>query len=274
MTTYAPGVPPQNRNPQSIGFLLLDNFTLISLASAVEPLRMANRALGARTLPLAHAEPGRPPGLGQRRSADHPRRRYRQRPGGGLRDRLRRRRHPAQRHPRARHLPPGPGPPGPTPRRGVHRQLGAGPRRPARRLRLQRALGMPGGDAGSLPAGSHEYPSVLDRPQPLHLLRRHRADGHDAAPDRPRAWPRAVGSDLRDVHLRAHPQRAGPPARAAQAHARHQPAEVAGDRRADGGEPGGTDRPRRTGGLRQRLAAPSSSACSRSTCTARRRATT
>ncbi|HHX4149765.1 TPA: transcriptional regulator, partial [Pseudomonas aeruginosa] len=22
MTTYAPGVPPQNRNPQSIGFLL------------------------------------------------------------------------------------------------------------------------------------------------------------------------------------------------------------------------------------------------------------
>ena len=30
MTTYAPGVPPQNRNPQSIGFLLLDNFTLIS----------------------------------------------------------------------------------------------------------------------------------------------------------------------------------------------------------------------------------------------------
>ncbi|WP_132780668.1 GlxA family transcriptional regulator [Pseudomonas aeruginosa] len=46
MTTYAPGVPPQNRNPQSIGFLLLDNFTLISLASAVEPLRMANQLSG------------------------------------------------------------------------------------------------------------------------------------------------------------------------------------------------------------------------------------
>ena len=40
------GVPPQNRNPQSIGFLLLDNFTLISLASAVEPLRMANQLSG------------------------------------------------------------------------------------------------------------------------------------------------------------------------------------------------------------------------------------
>lgn len=49
MTTYAPGVPPQNRNPQSIGFLLLDNFTLISLASAVEPLRMANQLSDANS---------------------------------------------------------------------------------------------------------------------------------------------------------------------------------------------------------------------------------
>lgn len=49
MTTYAPGVPPQNRNPQSIGFLLLDNFTLISLASAVEPLRMANQPRDANS---------------------------------------------------------------------------------------------------------------------------------------------------------------------------------------------------------------------------------
>ena len=35
-----------NRLPQSIGFVLLDNFTLISLASAVEPLRMANQLSG------------------------------------------------------------------------------------------------------------------------------------------------------------------------------------------------------------------------------------
>lgn len=32
--------------PQTIGFLLLDNFTLISLASAIEPLRMANQLAG------------------------------------------------------------------------------------------------------------------------------------------------------------------------------------------------------------------------------------
>ncbi|HDS1683915.1 TPA: GlxA family transcriptional regulator [Pseudomonas putida] len=47
MTSYTSGNPTQNRTaPQSIGFLLLDNFTLISLASAVEPLRMANQLSG------------------------------------------------------------------------------------------------------------------------------------------------------------------------------------------------------------------------------------
>ena len=34
MTSFNSGAQPQNRAPQSIGFLLLDNFTLISLASA------------------------------------------------------------------------------------------------------------------------------------------------------------------------------------------------------------------------------------------------
>ncbi|TBU87631.1 GlxA family transcriptional regulator [Phytopseudomonas dryadis] len=46
MTEFNPGAPLQSRVPQSIGFLLLDNFTLISLASAVEPLRMANQLSG------------------------------------------------------------------------------------------------------------------------------------------------------------------------------------------------------------------------------------
>src|SRR5690606_36178931 len=40
------GAQPQSRVPQSIGFLLLDNFSLISLASTVEPLRMANQLSG------------------------------------------------------------------------------------------------------------------------------------------------------------------------------------------------------------------------------------
>jgi transcriptional regulator GlxA family with amidase domain len=42
MSHSCQGAQPQNPVPQAIGFLLLDNFTLISLASAVEPLRMAN----------------------------------------------------------------------------------------------------------------------------------------------------------------------------------------------------------------------------------------
>ncbi|MGV8604680.1 GlxA family transcriptional regulator, partial [Pseudomonas aeruginosa] len=43
MTMYVPGVPPQYLNPQSFGLLLLAYFTLISLASAVEQLRMPNQ---------------------------------------------------------------------------------------------------------------------------------------------------------------------------------------------------------------------------------------
>ncbi|MFH7617994.1 GlxA family transcriptional regulator, partial [Pseudomonas syringae pv. tagetis] len=39
MTSFNQGTQPQNSAPQSIGFLLLDNFTLICLASAVETLR-------------------------------------------------------------------------------------------------------------------------------------------------------------------------------------------------------------------------------------------
>ncbi|WP_322982077.1 GlxA family transcriptional regulator [Pseudomonas sp. C11] len=38
--------PISQEAPQSIGFLLLDDFTLISLASAIEPLRMANQLAG------------------------------------------------------------------------------------------------------------------------------------------------------------------------------------------------------------------------------------
>ncbi|MBB3183952.1 transcriptional regulator GlxA family with amidase domain [Halomonas fontilapidosi] len=38
--------PKKSAAPQAIGFLLLENFTLFSLASAIEPLRMANQLAG------------------------------------------------------------------------------------------------------------------------------------------------------------------------------------------------------------------------------------
>ncbi|MDR5860590.1 GlxA family transcriptional regulator [Halomonas eurihalina] len=44
MTTAAQA--PPKATPQTLGFLLLENFTLISLASAIEPLRMANQLAG------------------------------------------------------------------------------------------------------------------------------------------------------------------------------------------------------------------------------------
>ncbi|MCK2184856.1 GlxA family transcriptional regulator [Halomonas getboli] len=44
--TSAPSTSRHADVPQTIGFLLLDNFTLISLASAIEPLRMANQLAG------------------------------------------------------------------------------------------------------------------------------------------------------------------------------------------------------------------------------------
>lgn len=44
--TTAPEASRTAATSQAIGFLLLDNFTLISLASAIEPLRMANQLAG------------------------------------------------------------------------------------------------------------------------------------------------------------------------------------------------------------------------------------
>lgn len=43
---HDPRAPADHDRTQTLGFLLLDNFTLISLASAIEPLRMANQLAG------------------------------------------------------------------------------------------------------------------------------------------------------------------------------------------------------------------------------------
>ncbi len=61
MSAFERGASARSQAPQVIGFLLLDDFTLISLASAIEPLRMANQLSGRelyRWLTLSHD--GRP----------------------------------------------------------------------------------------------------------------------------------------------------------------------------------------------------------------------
>lgn len=99
MTSYNSGAQPQTRTPQSIGFLLLDNFTLISLASAVEPLRMANQLSGRElyrwhTLSVDGGQVWASDGL-----QITPRCSDAQGAADGHRDRLRRHRHPAHRDP-------------------------------------------------------------------------------------------------------------------------------------------------------------------------------
>ncbi len=42
-TSSMSGFDPKKSNPQKIGFLLINNFTMISFASAIDPLRMANQ---------------------------------------------------------------------------------------------------------------------------------------------------------------------------------------------------------------------------------------
>lgn len=98
MTSFNSGAQPQNRAPQSIGFLLLDNFTLISLASAVEPLRMANQLSGRElyrwtTLSVDGGQVWASDGLQILPTLPCTK------PQPGYRDRLRRYRHPAHRDP-------------------------------------------------------------------------------------------------------------------------------------------------------------------------------
>ena len=130
----------------------------------------------------------------------------RRRCGDGLerpaaQDRLRRRRHPAGRHPvrlgRADHrisrqeqgaggaaqL----GPARRQARRAVGRLLSARRGRPARRLSLHHPLGEPRRLHGALPRDRLHRQRLRDRPQALHLRRRHHLDRPDAG-DRARRF--------------------------------------------------------------------------------------
>ena len=55
---------PARRAPQTVGFLLVPGFALMSYAAAVEPLRAANLISGKPALSLVERRPGRQAGDG------------------------------------------------------------------------------------------------------------------------------------------------------------------------------------------------------------------
>ena len=219
---------------RQFAFLLVDKFSMFSLAAAIDAFRSANRLLGRDYLRLDHR-------LGRRRGGDGL-----ERPAA--QGRLRRRRHSAGRHPvrlrRADHRIPRQeqgarraaqlGPARRRARRAVGRLLPARRGRPARRPSLHHPLGKPRRLHGAFPRHQLHRQRLRDRPQALHLRRRHHLDRPDAG-DRPRRFRLQPRQRRRQpVPARAHPLGRRPPARRAGARPHRQVGEAEEDRRADG----------------------------------------
>ena len=68
----------QTIRPQTIGFLLVPGFALMSYAAAIEPLRAANLISGKELYRWWHAAPRRQTGYGLERRRHHHRLRHRQ----------------------------------------------------------------------------------------------------------------------------------------------------------------------------------------------------
>ncbi len=165
-------------------FLLLERFTLIAFAGAVEPLRLANRMSGRTLYEWQVVSDGGGPvrasngvvveaGGGARRARPrrHDRRRRRPRREGGDHQGgadLAAPRGAA----RARH------------RRGLHRGAGDGRGGAARRPALHHPLGEPRRLRGGLPRHRADPQRLRHRPRPLHRRRRRRLDRPDAGADR------------------------------------------------------------------------------------------
>jgi transcriptional regulator GlxA family with amidase domain len=192
------GAPPKEL-PQKLAFLLVPDFSMIAFTSAVEPLRLANRASGRELYSWHLFSPDGKPVTASNGIAVTPEGRVEDAGGfgtvvlcSGIDGHL-------------------------YEDRNVFAQL--------------RKFDRKGADVGALCTGSHilaraglldgyrctihwenlrlrrEFPAyrgdlgaVRDRPQPLHLLGRHRLARHDAEHHRAPARPRAGGQRLRPVH--------------------------------------------------------------------------
>ena len=170
--------------PETVGFLLVPRFSMIAFTAALEPLRLANHISGRQLYRWALISPEGGVGeasCGLRIAVDHAmdaapslptvivcsgvdghwyddrrvlswlRRRAAEGVGAGV---------------------------------ALHRQPHPCPRRAAQRLPLHDPLGKPRGLRRNLSGDRGDRRAVQHRPQPLHLRRRHRRDGHDAVPHR------------------------------------------------------------------------------------------
>ena len=175
-------------------FLTLPRYSMIALSNAVEPLRMANIITGqsvyewsivsldgqptpaSNGLQLSPTHRAR-----RRRRGRHPVRvRRRGRAGGGV----------AEDPGRAE----APGRAARAARSAVHRRLRARQGRAAGSLPRHHPLGESLGAARGVSAHPAERPALHHRPRPLHLLRRRRAAGSDAAPGGERSSARTSRS--------------------------------------------------------------------------------
>ena len=170
----------QIQGGRQFAFLLVDKFSMFSLAAAIDTFRSANRLLGRDFYGWTTVSADGDRGDGLERPAAE--------------DRLRRRRHPAGRHPvrvgRPDHrIPrqeqgarraPKLGQARRQARRAVGRLVSAGRGRPARRLSLHHPLGKPRRLHGALSRHQLHRQRLRDRPQALHLRRRHHLDRPDA----------------------------------------------------------------------------------------------
>ena len=119
-------------------------------------------------------------------------------------------------------------------RRALGRLLSSGRGRPARGLPLHHPLGKPRRLHGALSRDRMHRQRLRDRPQALHLRRRHHLDRPDAGDRARRFRLRPRQRRRQPVPARAHPFGRRPPARRAGARPVGQVGKAAQDRRADG----------------------------------------
>ncbi|CAI8898919.1 hypothetical protein EMIT0158MI4_20215 [Burkholderia ambifaria] len=225
--------PDSTPRPDARGFPLPVAARLLRARLHVRGRTIARREpVPHRAVPLARDQRGRRARRREQRHSGRGRSRVRGRRAGRHGVRGRGLRSARVLRPRARRLAAPPESPWRDARRHRHRQLRARGSRAVRRItNAHAALGSACRIPRTLPRPERDAGAVRDRRAAHHLRGRHRVDRHDARPDRPTAWRRTRGGDLRAVRRQPHPAAFGQPAaRDRRALWRAQPQADPGDR--------------------------------------------